>query len=556
MNPASLTIQMQTPTQDRNDMKLPPKFFLCSLLALSLPALGQTINWTGAGDGVSWNSPLNWSGGAVPSPTNDVVIASGAGTNVVISSGSITVKSIQCTKAFTISGGSLTVTNGASQFSGQFAMSAGTVLYAIGSNTTFICTGPTSEDGANFFVAGGAVVMLPALQNYNGGCGHFTWTVVGPNSVLNLPGLTNMTQPSCGNGGQILAQAGGQILATNLASIAQAGDPETVQADGTNSLIDFRSLRTVSGTYAVTFVASNGGTNWVPLLIGGPNAYVTLNPGATLPVAQITQLGGITASGVTVSLPALTGFDGGSVSLSGGAVVTLPALQSYSTGCGMPSWTVVGPNSQLDLPGLTNITVLYCGSGMNIQALAGGQVLATNLASIVGGWTETVQADGTNSLIDFRSLRTVSGTYPVTFVASNGGTNWVPLMGGPNAYVTLNPGATLPVAQIPQLGGITASGMTVSFPALTSFDGGSVSLSGGAVVTLPALQNYNGGCGHFTWTVVGPNSVLNLPGLTNMTQPSCGNGGQILAQAGGQILATNLASIAQAGDPETVQADG
>ena len=190
----------------------------------------------------------------------------------------------------------------------------------------------------------------------------------------------------------------------------------------------------------------------------------------------------------------------------------------FRSGCGMPSWTVVGPNSQLDLPGLTNITVLYCGSGMNIQALAGGQVLATNLASIVGGWTETVQADGTNSLIDFRNLRTVSGAHAVTFVASNGGTNWVPLLiGGPNAYVTLNPGATLPFAQIAELGGITASGVTVSFPALTGFDGGSISLSGGAVVRLPALQSYSTGCGMPSWTVVGPNSQLDLPGLTNIT---------------------------------------
>src|ERR1039458_1175520 len=93
MNPASLTIQMQTPTQDRNVMKLPFKFFLYGLLALRLPALGQTISWTGGGDGVSWNSPLSWSGGAVPGPANDVVITGGAGTNVVISSGSIDRKS-------------------------------------------------------------------------------------------------------------------------------------------------------------------------------------------------------------------------------------------------------------------------------------------------------------------------------------------------------------------------------------------------------------------------------------------------------------------------------
>src|ERR1017187_7741414 len=141
---ASLTIQMQTPTQDRNVMKLPFKLFLCGLLALSLPAFGQTINWTGGGDAVSWNSPLNWSGSAMPGPANDVVITNGAGTNVLISSGSISVKSIQCTKALTISGGSLAITAGASALEGVFTMVSGTTLFASGINTILTCTGPAN----------------------------------------------------------------------------------------------------------------------------------------------------------------------------------------------------------------------------------------------------------------------------------------------------------------------------------------------------------------------------------------------------------------------------
>jgi hypothetical protein len=376
--------------------------------------------------------------------------------------------------------------------------------------------------------------------------------------VLNLPVLTNMTQPYCGVGGQIEAEAGGQILAVNLESIAEGGDPETVQADGINSLVNFSGLETVSGAYTVTFEASDGGTNWVPRLIGGTNLYVALYPGGTLPVAQVQQLGGITASNVTVDFTSLSSFDGGNISLSGGAAVTLPALQNYSGGCGRFMWTVVGPNTVLNLPVLTNMTQPYCGVGGQIEAEAGGQILAVNLESIAeAGDPETVQADGTNSLVNFSGLETVSGAYTVTFEASDGGTNWVPhLTAGTNAYLTLNAGGTLPVAQVQQLGGITASEGTVNFTSLSNFDGGNISLSGGAVVTLPVLQNYSGGCGHFTWTVVGPDSVLNLPGLTNMTGPYCGHGGQIEAEAGGQILATNLASFDQEGDPETVQADG
>ena len=130
------------------------------------------------------------------------------------------------------------------------------------------------------------------------------------------------------------------------------------------------------------------------------------------------------------------------------------------------------------------------------------------------------------------------------------------LVGGSNVSVTLTPRGTLPVAQMEQLRGITATAVTNSFPSVTNFDGGNVSLGSGGAVTLPSLQNYDGGCDRFTWTVSGPNSVLNLPALTNMTQPYCGTGGLIEAEAGGQILAMNLANLAQGGDPQSVQADG
>ena len=69
-----------------------------------------------------------------------------------------------------------------------------------------------------------------------------------------------------------------------------------MQADGTNSLVDLSGLKTVSGTFTITFEASDGGTNWLPNFIGGTNAYVSVNPGGALPVAQLRQLGGITAS--------------------------------------------------------------------------------------------------------------------------------------------------------------------------------------------------------------------------------------------------------------------
>jgi hypothetical protein len=399
-------------------------------------------------------------------------------------------------------------------------------------------------DGGNISLSGGAAVTLPVLQDYNGGCGRFIWTVEGPGSLLNLPGLTNVTQPYCGTGGYIQAEAGGKIVAANLASIAELGDPGGVQVDGTNSLVNFSGLRTVSGAFTFTLEASDGGTNLVSQFIGGTNAYVTLNPGGALPVAQIQQLGGITASAGTANFASLASFDGGNISLSGGAVVTLPVLQDYNGGCGRFIWTVVGPGSVLNLPGLTNMTQAYCGRGGQIEAEAGGQILATNLAVIVQlGDPQTVEADGTNSLVDFSALESVSGPFTVTFETSDGGTNWVPhCIGGTNMFVTINAGGTMPVAQMRQLTGITASNVTVSFTSLTDIDGGSISVSGGAVVMLPALENYFTPNNGATWEVTGSGSALTMPALTNLLGPSCCSF-NIDALAGGQLLLDNLGSV-------------
>ncbi len=534
------------------------RFLLMAIVLLAAQeCFCQSIVWSGAGDGTSWSQAQNWVGQQVPGPANNVFITNVTGGTVVITS-DVTVQSLLCSNALTISGGSLTVTNGASSLQGALTFAAGTTLFATGKGTTLTSGASVSADGADFYISAGAAVTLPALQTYNGGCDIFTWTVTGANSELNLPGLTNMTQANCGSGGRIEAEAGGQILAVNLSGIAQDGDPQTVQADGTNSLINFSGLQTVSGAYLVTFEASAGGTTLVPVLIGGSNAAVTLNPGGTLPVAQMQQLKGITATDVTNDFELLTNFDGGNVAVSGGAVITLPVLQNYSGGCGFFTWTVTGTNSVLNLPELTNMTQPYCGTGGRIQAEAGGQILATELENIAeGGDPATVQADGTSSLINFSSLETVSGAYPVTFEVSDGATNWSPhLIGGTNLTVILNPGGALPLAQVQQLAGITASNVTANFTSLSSFDGGNVLLSGGAAVTLAALVNFDGGCGRFTWTVIGPDSVLSAPALTNMTQPFCGHGGQIQAEAGGQILAVNLASMDEYGEPETVQSDG
>lgn len=553
----------------------------------------QPVVWSGNGDGASWNNSQNWVGNQVPGPGNSVFITNGIGGTVVISA-SVTVESVVCNKGLTITNNVLTVTLGVSSIQGTLTVGTSGGLAASGSATTFTSTGPVVGADGNFAVSGGAVMILPGLQNYTKACNGANWTATGSNSVLNLPGLTNITGAAC-NFPVIKASAGGHIFATNLFSI-EAG-PLAFQADGSNSLINIGALSSCSGQspYLVTFESSAGGTLIASNMSGGPFVGVTINTNATLqtaPLGELTSLtvnggtvtlpaltnmsGGLVAAvGAAVSLPALTNIDDGNFNLSVGASVTAAALPSYGKSCNGANWTVTGTNTLLNLPALTNMTGNPCNYPF-IQAEAGGHILMTKLANIQAG-PLAFQADGGGSFINMSALTSCAGQSPylVTFEASAGGDLQVPNMsGGPFVGVTLNTNGTLQTAPLGQLASLTVPGGTSVFPALTNMSGGLITASGGAAlsfpalvnindgnfnisagssVTAPALVNYTKSCNGANWIVTGSNSVLSLPVLANITGAECGFP-TIQAEAGGQILAANLAAI-QAG-PLAFQADG
>ncbi len=563
-------------------------FLLSSVLLTPVVSHAATNTWVGAsGD---WAVATNWSAGAVPAPTDLVVIPAGPTITVTHSSNNVdTVASIQSQQAFVISGGSITVTSGASQFTGSFTISNGTTLGASGSGTTVAVSGPAVVDDGNFNISGGAVVTFPTLRNFTKECNGGFWTVSGAGSILSMPALTNITGQIC-NYPVIQASSGGQILLSNLTTVL-AG-PLGFQADGAGSIVDLSRLTNCNGQngYLVTFEASSGGDLKIPNLTGGSYLSLTLNPGGVVPTAQLqmlnslnvysvtnnfnamTNLINLVVSNVAMSFPALSNFDDGTVALTGGAVVTFPQVRNYNKNCNGANWSATGAGTVLSFPVLTNLTGQACTFPV-IQAEAGGQVLLTNLANVLLG-PLTFQADGTNSVIDLGSLAACAGEngYPLLFEVSAGGMIHAPNMtGGTLVGVTINPGGNIQTAQIGMLNtlnlpgttnnfnaltnliNLTVSGVTMNFPALTIFDDGNISLTAGAVVTMPVLRNYNKFCNGANWTVNGPGTVFSLPALTNITGQPC-NFPAMQAQAGGQILASNLLAI-QAG-PLAFAADG
>jgi filamentous hemagglutinin family protein len=99
-------------------------------ITASLASLG--IFWDGGGNDGLWLTPANWSGDALPAPSDDVTIGVSAGT-VTLSSGTHSVNSLQCDANFALSGGArLTLWDGGGRFNGDLAMGAGTALTTYG----------------------------------------------------------------------------------------------------------------------------------------------------------------------------------------------------------------------------------------------------------------------------------------------------------------------------------------------------------------------------------------------------------------------------------------
>jgi hypothetical protein len=495
------------------------RILLMAAIALlgDVKCFGQSIVWNGGGDAMSWTDAQNWLGQQVPGIANNVMITNGAGTNVVISS-DVSVESILCNKALTISSGSLIVTAGASSLQGALTATNGAALSASGSSTTLISDGPVIAEEANFNVSGGAVLSLPGVVSYQGGCGNVYWQASGTGSVLELTGLTRLQEPTCDDTLSIQAMSGGQVILSNVATIQAATGYVSVQADGSNSLVNLSALSTNGG--ALTLESSGGGSVVVSSLANSGNMSLTLNAGGDISTAQFTNI------------------NGASLYANGGALLALPGVVSYQGGCGNVYWQASGPDSVLELTGLTSLQEPTCEDTLNIQGSSGGQVILSNVVIIQAdaGYV-SVQADGSNSMVNLSALSTNGGA--LTLESSGGGGVLVPsLADSGDMSLTLNSGGLISTAQF------------------TNINGASLYVNGEAVLSLPGVVSYQAGCATVYWQASGTGSVLDLTGLTSLQEPTCGDTLSILGLSGGQVILNKALMIQAAAGYVSVQANG
>ena len=294
---------------------------LGSFAALSTGA--ATVTWSGGGGDISWHTAANWRGNTVPSAEDDVVIgAPGAGA-VAYSAGSTQVKSLRCAKGFDLTGGSLTLTAGASSVQGALRLLDGD-LYVDGPGVSLTAGGTVEYGGTGLNVREGASLSLPGLarlaKTSNGG---IDITASGVGTVVDLSGVL------AGNVQDyyrlsLYAYDGARI---DLRRLAVLDGAIGAYAEVEGSVIDLSGIR---GTFAnaapggASIETREGGSMLMPGLVALDRVNLVIRAGQ-FPTEQLTAITGaeLTMDGSSLLFPKLTNLIGCDVTLENGARLDL-----------------------------------------------------------------------------------------------------------------------------------------------------------------------------------------------------------------------------------------
>ncbi len=372
------------------------------LLAGSVAAsFGVTVTWTGAGGDDSWHNKTNWSTLTVPGGADDAVI--NAATTVIHTNGNTTVRTLQCATAFSLIGGALTMTDGASQVAGAFAMGINTSLIASRPTATCAISNATLVDSANFAAVSGATLIVGGLIAYQKPqCNDAYWQAIGPGSRLTFPSLLNLAGNLTCGWLRLRATGGGKL---ELGAVTNVADTYLeALADGENSLLDLSGLRSCQqfNAYAVT-EAFNGAEVRLPQLgtAGRNNFY--LRPGSTM------------------TFPALTNADGASFYALDGSVIQLPLVTNYTKPhCTDVYFTASGGGSRLKFPALVNLSGNPTCGWLRLRALDSGHVELPAATTITTSYVD-LYAEGATSVMDLPLLRGYSGGNPYALIESRSG---------------------------------------------------------------------------------------------------------------------------------------
>ena len=389
-----------------------------------------TISWINAIGG-SWNNAANWSGGALPGPSDDVVIDVAGVNTITHSSGIDTIRSLTSQEIVTLSGGTLKVT-GAVQGAGTITLAGGTLADAVVQQVIMATTAGGTLSGVT--LTGDPVQTQPTLLDL---------TAVAGANVSVAGGLTlNNTTVALGNS----SGSYGILRFSDANSVLDGTNGSVVFSNLSNSHANTLQQNLAGGTLTIgpgiTIHGGSGSIGYNPN-IGGPANVVVINQGSIL----ADSAGTLTVNGTNWSNSgALQAAGAGVLSLAGSWSNTglLGELNATLNLGGTFSTASLGGFSRTG--GIVNLTgaLNNAGSTLALNATTGSWNLAGG--TIAGG---TVTVTGDSRLIGTNLGGTFSGG--VTLQGD-------PLLTQPQVLdLTAAAGANVSVA-----GGLTLNNTTVS----------------------------------------------------------------------------------------------
>ena len=263
------------------------------------------------------------------------------------------------------------------------------------------------------------------------------------------------------------------------------------------------ALTSVTSNYVDFTADGSGSTLNISALtsLTGSQDSLTQSDSGTLEDANVTSLttGYLSLSSGTVTLSKLTDIDATSVTVSGGASLSLPKVTGYNNTISYygTHLEATGTGSTLTLAGLTGF-IGTTDSTVNVEALAGAQLSLAALTSVTSNYVDfTADGSGSGSTLNISALTSLTGSQD---------------------SLTQSDSGTLEDANVTSLttGYLSLSSGTVTLSKLTDIDATSVTVSGGASLSLPKVTGYNNTISYYGTNLeaTGTGSTLTLAGLT------------------------------------------
>jgi hypothetical protein len=415
------------------------------LLILSdLPGFAANVTWITGSDG-SWTTATNWSSNpSLPGSVDTVTIDRPEQITVTISSGTQSIRSLDCKEALILSGGTLTLSQ-SSTINGPFSLTGGT-LNGTGSLTL---SGPTTWSAGGMSSVGTTTLASGASMDLAGSA-----TKTLSTRTLTIAGAMNWT----GTGG--ISGSNAAIINNQLGGVIDAQNNASLTSSGTASILNNAGLFKKSGGTGSTSVA-----------------WAFNNTGSVqVQTGTLSLSGGGTDTGAfDVSAGATLAFAGGTHNLNAGTTMTGTGTASVSAGTVNAAGTMLSAIGQLSLSGAGVLNITGDNAATNFLWTA-GTLGGTGTTSVSSGNTWDLTGTG-NRILSGRTLANAG----VIHLAPSGS------FGSTNAAVIQN-----------QAGGVfdiqNDTGLTVSSGSTPTINNAGVfKKSGGAGITNIAWAMNNSG---------------------------------------------------------------